>query len=98
MKKRQLAFLIALVGLMTIGMSPSSREPAPQDLRSGKDFLPVSVYAAEEDQVLLKLFDGLRVADVSDGMDKAGLPGGGLVGPSILPLGTDLKNFRHRFA
>jgi regulator of RNase E activity RraA len=98
MKKRQLAFLIALVGLMTIGMRPSSREPAPEDLRSGKDFLPVSVYAAEEDQELLKLFAGLRVADVSDGMDKAGLPGIGLVDPAILPLWTDLKNFSHRFA
>jgi regulator of RNase E activity RraA len=31
-------------------------------------------------------------------MDKAGLPGIGLVDPSILPLWTDLKNFSHRFA
>jgi len=44
------------------------------------------------------LFSGLRVADVSDGMDKAGLPGVGLVDPAILPLWTDLKDFRHRFA
>lgn len=98
MKKRQLLFLIALAGLMTIGLSPNSRERAPEDLRSGKDFLPVSVYTAEEDQELLKLFAGLRVADVSDGMDKAGLAGVGLVDPSILPLWTDLKNFSHRFA
>jgi len=98
MKKRQLLFLIALAGLMTIGLRPNAGEPAPEDLRSGKDFLPVSVYTAEEDQELLKLFAGLRVADVSDGMDKAGLPGIGLVDPSILPLWTDLKNFSHRFA
>jgi regulator of RNase E activity RraA len=31
-------------------------------------------------------------------MDKAGLPGIGLLDPAILPLWTDLKNFRHRFA
>lgn len=98
MKKRQILFLIALAGLMTIGMRPNSREPAPEDPRSGKDFLSVSVYTAEEDQELLKFFAGLRVADVSDGMDKAGLPGVGLVDPSILPLWTDLKNFSHRFA
>jgi len=98
MNKRRLPVLIALIGLMTIGMNPYSKGPAPEDLRSGKDFLPTSVYTAEEDQELLKLFAGLRVADVSDGMDKAGLPGIGLVDPSILPLWTDLKNFSHRFA
>jgi regulator of RNase E activity RraA len=98
MKKRQLGLLIALIGLMTVGMNSSSKGPVPEDLRSGKDFLPTSVYTAEEDQELLKLFAGLRVADVSDGMDKAGLPGIGLVDPSILPLWTDLKNFSHRFA
>ncbi|OGD21236.1 MAG: dimethylmenaquinone methyltransferase [Candidatus Aminicenantes bacterium RBG_16_63_16] len=60
--------------------------------------MPVTAYSAEEDGGILKVFAGLRVADVSDGMDKAGLPGIGLVDPSILPLWTDLKNFSHRFA
>src|SRR3989304_8100909 len=98
MKKQQLPFFMALIGLMTIGINLNSQESLPEDLRSGKDFLPVSVYTAEDDQELLKLFAGLRVADVSDGMDKAGLPGVGLVDPSILPLWIDLKNFSHRFA
>jgi regulator of RNase E activity RraA len=97
MKKRQLISLVILIGLMAIGMSPCPGQSEPDDPRSGKDFLPVSVYTAEEDQELLKLFAGLRVADVSDGMDKAGLPGIGLVDPSILPLWTDLRNFSHRF-
>ncbi|HBY61156.1 MAG TPA: dimethylmenaquinone methyltransferase [Solibacterales bacterium] len=52
-------------------------------------FLPVKVYSAEEDQKVLKLFDGLRVADVSDGMDMAGLPGTGLMDPAIHPLWRD---------
>jgi regulator of RNase E activity RraA len=86
-----------LVGLMGFGMSPESLASAPEDPRAGKGFLPVAVYTAEEDRELLRLFAGLRVADVSDGMDKAGLPGVGLVDPSILPLWTDLKNFSHRF-
>ena len=98
MDKRHIPYLIVLIGLTAAGMLPQSKEPAPQALRSGKDFLAVSVFTAEEDQDLLKLFAGLRVADVSDGMDKAGLPGVGLVDPSILPLWTDLKNFSHRFA
>lgn len=33
-----------------------------------------------EDSELLKLFDGLRVADVSDGMDMVGLRDAGLMG------------------
>ena len=96
MKKRELAFLIVLLGLMAAGTNPNSSGTESQDLRSGKGFLPTSVYTPEEDQELLKLFAGLRVADVSDGMDKAGLPGIGLLDPSILPLWTDLKNFSHR--
>ena len=98
MRQRLLPFSIFVAGLLTAGMSLNSRGSSSQDLRSGKDFLAVSVHSAEEDQELLRLFSGLRVADVSDGMDKAGLPGIGLVDPSILPLWIDLKNFNHRFA
>src|SRR4030042_4313348 len=98
MKKRQLLSLTILIGLMTIGMSPGSGQSAPEDPRSGKHFLSVSVYTAEADQELLKLFSGLRAADISEGMDKVGLPGVGLVGSSVLPVWTDLKNFSPRFA
>jgi 4-hydroxy-4-methyl-2-oxoglutarate aldolase len=96
MKKR--LFLLILFGFgPLIGGSPlGSRGAAEQDLRSGKDFLAVRVYSEAEDVELLKLFSGLRVADVSDGMDKAGLPGVGLVDPAILPLWTDTRNFTHR--
>jgi len=91
---------IIFAGLLAIGPrpSPASARPVAEDLRPGKNFLSVPVFSAEEDAELLKLFSGLRVADVSDGLDKAGLPGVGLVDPSILPLWTDLKDFSHRFA
>jgi regulator of RNase E activity RraA len=98
MKKLQLGFLIALVALISVGTNSNPRETAPQDLRSGKNFLTTPVYTAQEDQDLLKLYAGLRVSDVSDGMDKAGLPGIGLLDPAILPLWSDLVNFNHRFA
>jgi len=98
MKKRPYLVLIFLAGLLTLGMRPGSGQSAAEDLRSGKHFLSVSVFSQEEDQGLLGLFSGLRVADVSDGLDKAGLPGVGLVDASILPLWTDLKDFSHRFA
>ncbi len=96
MKKwRRWLFIVGL-GLLTYGALPGSEMPAEEDLRAGKTFLLVRVYSQEEDQELLKLFSGLRVADVSDGMDKAGLPGVGLVDPGILPLWTDTMNFTHR--
>jgi 4-hydroxy-4-methyl-2-oxoglutarate aldolase len=98
MKKRQLVSQVFLIGLIAAGTRPVIGQSAPQDLRSGQGFLPVTVYSEQEDRELLKLYAGLRVADVSDGMDKVGLPGVGLVDRSILPLWSDTKDFRHRFA
>lgn len=42
------------------------------DPRAGKSCIPTPVHTEEEDQRVLALFAGLRVADVCDGMDKAG--------------------------
>ena len=47
------------------------------------NFIETKIYSDEEDAKILKLFEGLRVADVSDGMDMVGLPGTGLVDPAI---------------
>jgi regulator of RNase E activity RraA len=93
-----LIFSILAAGLLTTGVRAGSGQSAGEDPRTGKSFLSVPVFSLEEDQELLRLFSGLRVSDVSDGLDKAGLPGVGLVDPSILPLWTDLKEFTHRFA
>ncbi len=38
---------------------------------------------------LLALFEGLRVADATDGMDAVGLPGVGLMDPELRPLWKD---------
>ncbi len=67
------------------------------ELRAGKNFIPTKVYTAEQDEQILKLFEGLRVADVSDGMDKAGLPNIGLMSPEIHALWKDTQNYTHRF-
>ncbi|MBI4601637.1 MAG: RraA family protein [Planctomycetes bacterium] len=69
----------------------------PDDPRAGKGFIPTRVYGEEEDRKLLELFRGLRVADVSDGMDRAGLQGIGLVSPEIRPLWKDTARYTHRF-
>ncbi len=55
------------------------------------------VYSAEDDKRILKLFEGLRVADVSDGMDKVGLTNVGLMSPEIHAAWKDTEHFTHRF-
>ena len=83
------------------GKQPASDAPAEgkdaDALRKGKNYIETPVYSAEEDQRILRAFDGLRVADVSDGMDQAGLKNTGLVSADILPLWRDAKEYKHRF-
>jgi regulator of RNase E activity RraA len=67
-----------------------------EDLRKGKNYIPTKVYSEQEDEEILKLFEGLRVADVTDGMDKVGLKNIGLMSPEIKPLWKDTEHFTHR--
>lgn len=64
-------------------------------------FLPLMTVAQDNpdlsDAELLKLYDGLRVADVSDGMDLVGLKDVGLMDPEIEALWKDIDEFRHMF-
>ena len=72
-------------------------KPSIEELRVGKNFIPTKVYSAEADEQILKLFEGLRVADVSDGMDKVGLTNIGLMSPEIHAAWKDTRHFTHRF-
>ncbi|HEY3391986.1 MAG TPA: hypothetical protein VGK58_04725 [Lacipirellulaceae bacterium] len=67
-----------------------------EPLRAGRTFIEVKAYSAEDDRLILQKFEGLRVADVSDGMDQAGLADVGLVHADIGPLWRDTKEFKHR--
>jgi len=49
------------------------------------------------DDEIIKLYSGLRVADISDGMDMAGLHDQGLMDQSIEALWKDINSFRHQF-
>ena len=71
--------------------------PGPDELRAGRNYLETKVYSEQDDQAILKLFDGLRVSDVSDGMDKVGLANVGLMVPEIHPAWKDTTHYRHRF-
>jgi regulator of RNase E activity RraA len=67
------------------------------DPRAGKGFIATPAFTAEEDRALLVLFDGLRVADVTDGMDAMGLQNVGLMDPEVRPLWKDTQDYSHRF-
>jgi regulator of RNase E activity RraA len=86
-------FLLAALSLAAPG-SAAAQEP---DLRLGRSYIPTRVYSAEEDRRILKAFEGLRVADVTDGMDFVGLQNVGLMDPEIHALWKDTKSFGHRF-
>jgi regulator of RNase E activity RraA len=49
------------------------------------------------DEQILKLYDGLRVADVSDGMDMVGLMDVGLMGTEIEALWKNIDDLSHQF-
>jgi len=49
------------------------------------------------DEEILKLYESLRVADVSDGMDMVGLRDAGLMDQHIVPLWKDIDSMKHVF-
>ncbi|RMG17795.1 MAG: RraA family protein [Bacteroidetes bacterium] len=49
------------------------------------------------DEGILALYEGLRVADVSDGMDMVGLADQGLMDQRIVPLWRDTEELSHLF-
>ncbi len=93
--KKMLQFLQVIVMLLaSIGMAQEKSKP---ELLRGANFIETKVYSPEEDAQILKLYEGLRVADVSDGMDMVGLPGVGLVDPAIHADWVDHENLSHQF-
>ena len=95
----------ALVVSVWVAMAPDSDRALAQpngrtdvdELRRGRSFIETKVYSEQEDRELLKQFEGLRVADVSDGMDKVGLANVGLMSPEIHAAWKDTKQYKHRF-
>lgn len=60
--------------------------------------IPGNLFSQElSDGDILKLYDGLRVADVSDGMDYNGLHDQGLMDQSIEALWKNIEDFSHMF-
>ena len=92
MAKMILRILMILFSLSLIAFPQDN-----QNLKKGVNFIETKIYSANEDEQILKFYEGLRVADVSDGMDMIGLPGTGLVISDIHPDWIDTKNLTHQF-
>jgi 4-hydroxy-4-methyl-2-oxoglutarate aldolase len=61
-----------------------------------KLFIPFKDYSQEENERILEMYQDLRVADVSDGMDVVGLQDVGIVDQEIRALWKDTDAFTHR--
>ncbi len=86
----------SLACILTFTTARAADVTNPEELRRGATLMRVQTYSLEEDRKILKAFEGLRVADVSDGMDFAGLHDIGLMNPDIHPLWKDPVEFKHR--
>ncbi|HUU29481.1 MAG TPA: RraA family protein [archaeon] len=90
------AIFCATALLILTGIS-SAQEAENEALRKGVNFIETKVYSIEENAALLKLYQGLRVVDVTDGLDMVGLVGTGLVDRAIHPSWRDLDSLSHHF-
>ena len=88
--------LFSALLFLAMTSAAQAQAPAPETLRAGANLLQTQVYSLEDDRRLLALFEGLRVADVADGMDAVGLQNVGLMDPAIRPLWKDVERFSHR--
>lgn len=87
--------LAAGFGAMSL---PAADAPGQvEELRQGKHYFRTPIYSEAEDKKILDHFKGLRVADVSDGMDAVGLHNTGLMSAEIRPLWKDTERYTHRF-
>ncbi len=95
-----LCLLSLFIAILPSGPNAAMAEeqtPDVEAVRKGKNYIVTKVYSVEDDAKTLKLFEGLRVADVADGMDKAGLKNIGLMSPEIHALWKDTEKYTHRF-
>jgi 4-hydroxy-4-methyl-2-oxoglutarate aldolase len=88
---------LGLVAVVLCSSPIASAQKAGPDALAGQNFIPTRVFTLEQDQEILRAFDGLRVADVSDGMDAVGLHNIGLMDTAVAPLWKDTKTYKHRF-
>jgi len=89
---------LLLFSLSLPAAGQTAKAPDPEALRSGWNAIATPRYSEAEDKAVLAMFQGLRVADVVDGMDAVGLVDTGTMDPEIHALWRDTARFAHRFA
>ncbi|HEU4390994.1 MAG TPA: RraA family protein [Blastocatellia bacterium] len=98
MQRRTLILGSAItIAVAAAGVKAPSHTAAQQSGSKPGSLIQFRKYSPDEDAKVLKLFEGLRVADISDGMDIAGLQDVGLMDPAIHALWRDTEDFTHRF-
>jgi len=85
--------LLVLGAAMAWGQANQQTRPAPPP---SHQYLKIQTYTPEQDSQMLKLYDGLRVADVIDGLDAVGLPEVTMMDKHIRPLWRDEQKITHR--
>ncbi|MDQ8205132.1 hypothetical protein [Pelagicoccus sp. SDUM812003] len=85
--------------LATASLCAATTPAFSQDDTKGQpqNYIETRTYTQEENDAILQLYQGLRVADVSDGMDFVGLADTGLVDPAIHPDWVDHETLKHVF-
>jgi len=89
--------VVIFISLFLFTSNSTAQEKTAVDIEKGINFIGTKVFSDEDNLRILRLFEGLRVADVSDGMDMVGLPETGLVDPDIHPDWIDTKELTHQF-
>lgn len=94
MHRRFCTYVLAL--LVSVAVGPLAFAAETKNPSGGTTYIPTKTYTLEEDRATLEAFEGLRVADVSDGMDFVGLHDIGLMNPNIHPPWKDPVEYKHR--
>jgi len=94
--------VIIILSLLVLSLAlpvsaQTAKAPDADALRAGRNYIATPATSEAADKAVLGLFKGLRVADVVDGMDAAGLVDTGTMDPEIHPLWRDTASFAHRF-
>lgn len=61
-----------------------------------KQYIPFEQYSQQDNERILKMYESLRVSDVTDGLDAIGLQDVGIVSADIKALWRDTENFTHQ--
>ena len=93
MNRSTVVLLVAVVGAPAVAAAQPAETAIPPQVQL---FIPYKHYSPEDNRRTLEMYKWLRVADVSDGMDVAGLQDVGIVDQEVHALWKDTDAFTHR--